>query len=160
MITDYTTYADVRATLGVSADEIEDDTLALKVYSDYLHGELEDVNIDLPDTYTTTVAIATPSALETRFLKACELFATFAVAKQLTAALPLFAAKHQTDGKAAVQRFDNPYRDTIKYVNEQYDKLRNRLIAALAALGTAAATVTPLTYVSVVSPSTDPVTGT
>ena len=94
-----------------------------------------------------------------RFMTACELFSTYAVARHLTGALPLFAPKQMTDGKAEVQRFDASYRDTIKEVNEQYGRLRSRLIAAMEALGTAAATATPAVYMSVVSPLTDPVTG-
>ena len=159
MITDYTTYDDVRAALGVSAEDLEDTTLGLKLYSDYLQGELEDVDIDLPDTYATVKAEPLPTRLQTRLMTACELFSTYAVARHLTGALPLFAPKQMTDGKAQVQRFDSSYRDTVKEVNEQYGKLRARLIAALEAIGTAAATVTPAVYMSVVSPLTDPVTG-
>ena len=159
MITDYTTYDDVRAVLGVSAEDLEDDTLALKVYADHLAGDLEDVDIDLPDTYATVNAEPLPTRLQTRFMTACELFSTYAVARHLTGALPLFAPKQMTDGKAEVQRFDASYRDTIREVNEQYGRLRSRLIAAMEALGTAAATVTPAVYMSVVSPLTDPVTG-
>jgi len=159
MITDYTTYDDVRAVLGVSAEDLEDATLALKVYSDYLEGEMEDVDVGLPDTYADIQLIDTPTSVEARFLRACSLFATYAVARHLAGALPLFAAKQNTDGKAEVQRFDTSYRDTIKSVNEQYGKVRERLIAAMAAVGTTAAAVTPAVYMSVVSPSYDPVTG-
>ena len=159
MLTDYTSYADIRAALGVSDEDLEDTTLALPLYSDYLTQELEDIALTLPDTYATVKAGSTPSAAELRFLTACQLFATFAVAKQLTAALPLFAAKQVTDGKAAVQRFDNPYRDTVKNVAEQYDKQRTRLVAALAAIGTSGKSSVMQKYFSVVSPASDPVTG-
>lgn len=159
MLTDYTSYADIRAVLGVSDDELSDETLGLSLYSDFLTQELEDVHVDLPGTYETIKAKATPSLLETRFLRTCNLFATFAVAKQLTAALPLFAAKDVTDGKAAVGRFDNPYKDVIKSINEQYGTMRTRLVAALSSVGTSgSASVAPV-YFAVVSPATDPVTG-
>ena len=159
MLTTYTTYADIRAALGVSDEELEDSTLALRLYDDYLTQELEDVNLLIPETFTTTQAKSAPTAQETRFLTTCSLFATFAVARQLTSALPLFAAKDVTDGKAAVGRFDNPYRDVIKSVNEQYEKQRNRLVAALAAIGTVSTATTARVYMAVVSPSSDPVTG-
>ena len=159
MLTDYTSYNGIRAALGVSDEDLEDATLALPLYSDYLTQELEDIALTLPDTYATTKDKATPTAAELRFLKACQLFATFAVAKQLTAALPLFAAKQVTDGKAAVQRFDNPYKDGIKSINEQYGTMRTRLVAALSSVGTSgSASVAPV-YFAVVSPATDPVTG-
>ena len=125
----------------------------------YLDQDLEDVALTLPATYAATKALPTPTDIEARFLKACSLFATFAVARQLTSALPLFAAKDVTDGKAAIQRFDNPYRDVIKSVNEQYEKQRNRLVAALAAIGTVSTATTARVYMAVVSPSSDPVTG-
>jgi len=160
MLTDYTTYNDIRAVLGVSEDDLTDTTLALQIYEDYLTQELEDIDITLPDTYTTTAALATPTAAETRFVKACNLFATFSVAKTLTAALPLFAAKQITDGKAQVSRFDNPYKDAIKSINEQYETLKTRLIAALGAIGTTTTAATVQRYFAVISPSVDPVTGT
>ena len=160
MLTTYTTYNDVRAALGVSPDDLDDATLALSLYDDNLTQELEDVALTLPETFATTKAIAAPTALETRFLTACRLFSTFAVAKMLTAALPLFAAKEVTDGKAAVGRFDSPYKDVIKSVNEQYATQRARLVTALSAVGTTSETATARVYMAVASPSSDPVTGT
>ena len=155
----YTTYASVRAALGVSDEDIEDATLALDLYADYLTQELEDISLTLESTFISTSMLVSPSAEQTRFLTATRLFATFAVAKQLTAALPLFSAKQISDGKATVQRFDNPYRDTIKNVLEQYDRTRNRLISALAALGTSTTASVTKSYFSVVSPDTDPIVG-
>ena len=155
----YTDYDSVRATLGVSDEDITDATLGLNLYANYLTQEMEDVSLTLESTFTTTAAVVTPSAEQTRFLTATRLFATFAVAKQLTAALPLFSAKQISDGKASVQRFDNPYKDTIKNVLEQYDRTRNRLISALAALGTSATASVTKSYFSVVSPDTDPIVG-
>lgn len=159
MLTTYTTYADVRAALGVSTDDLDDATLALSLYDDNLTQELEGIALTLPDTFATIKAVVAPTALETRFLTACRLFSTYAVAKMLTAALPLFAAKDVTDGKAAVGRFESPYRDVIKSVNEQYGTTRNRLLAALTAVGTTSATATARVYMAVASPSSDPVTG-
>ena len=160
MLTTYTDYASVRAVLGVSDDDLDDATLALSLYSDDLTQSLEDVAIDIEATYATTKAKITPTAQETRFLTACRLFATYAVAKTLTAALPLFAAKDVTDGKAAVGRFDNPYKDVIRSINEQYGMSRNRLIATLTAMGTTSTASVARVYMAVASPSSDPVTGT
>ena len=160
MLTEYTTYDDIRATLGVSDEDSGNETLALNLYSDFLTQELEDIHIDLPTTYSTTRALSTPTTAQIRFLKACNLFATFAVAKQLTAALPLFAAKDVTDGKAAIGRFDNPYKDVIKSVNEQYGTMRTRLVAALTSIGTSGKVAVAPVYVAAVAPAYDPVTGT
>lgn len=159
MLTTYTTYNDIRAVLGVSDEDLTDSTLSLQLYEDYLTQELEDINIDLPDTYATTMALPSPTQDQRRFLKACSLFATFSVARTLTASLPLFAAKQITDGKAQVSRFDNPYKDAIKSINEQYETLKARLIAALGAIGTVTTSALVRRHMSVVSPSVDPVTG-
>ena len=66
MLTDYTTYASIRATLGVSTDDLTDETLSLDLYDDYLTQDLEDIAITLPDTYATTKAVSVPTALEIR----------------------------------------------------------------------------------------------
>lgn len=58
--------------------------LALPLYRNSLTQDLEDVALTLPATYAATKALSAPTAIETRFLKACSLFATFSVAKQLT----------------------------------------------------------------------------
>ena len=159
MITDFTTYADVRAALGVSDEDIEDETLALGLYSDSLQVEMDDIGFTLVETYVATKAVITPSAVQARFMQAVRLFSTFAVAKQLTAALPLFAAKQVGDGKASVQRFDNPYKDTIKQVNEQYDRARRRLVQVFGELGTASSGEVKKIFLAVAAPSIDPVTG-
>lgn len=158
-VTSYTTYADIRAALGVSDDDLTDTTLALALYADHLQTELEDVALTLPATVVTVKAVGSPSDVQTRFLTSVRLFAPYAVAKLLTTTLPVFAPMQVGDGKAVGQRFNTGYKDTIKSVVEQYDKTRNRLIAALAAIGTASGTVTAQVYVSAVAPTTDRVTG-
>ena len=158
LLTDYTTYADIRAVLGVSEDDLTDETLALTLYGDYLQNELEDIALTLPDTYTTVKALTVRDSAQIRFLTASRLFATFAVAKQLTAALPLFAAKQISDGKATVGRFDTSYKETIKSVNEQYEKLRARLLLTVSALGTTTTAATTRVFFGVISPSTDVIT--
>lgn len=159
-LTIYTTYADIRAALGVSAVELSDATLGLALYADYMQTELEDIELTLPATIVSTKALPTPSDAQLRFLQAARLFATFSVAKQLSSALPLFTAKQVGDSKAVMQRFDNPYKDTINTINQQYDKMRTRLATTLAALGTAGAAVTAQVYLAVSAPQSDRVTGT
>lgn len=155
-ITDYTTYDDIRAALGVSAKDLKDDTLALAIYSSYLEIDLEDVNPTLPTTYATIQNKTPPlTAEEVRILSTVQFFATYSVAKHLSVSLPIFAPKQIADGKASLQRFDNPYKDMIAGVNQMYDAAKNRVIAALGS----ATTKTPLVYFSTVAPDTDFVTG-
>lgn len=160
MITTYTTYDDVRAALGVSSDDLEDATLALGIYSSYLTMELEEVKIDLPSTYATIKALVSPTDVQSRFLQATALFATFAVAKQLCTTLPLFAAKQETDSKASGTRFDNAYKDTIVSVGKEYSRVRNRLIQCLDAVSSSTTNKVTRTFFSTISPSSDPIAGT
>lgn len=160
LITDYTTYDDVRAVLGVSTDELEDTTLALETYASALLLDLEDVDVALPATYSALPGTGRTAAQE-RFFVTVRLFATYAVARQLTSSLPMFGPKDITDGKAGVTRFaDSPYKETIKRLQAEYDRYRTRLEKAYAGLTAGAYTLTVPTFLSVASPTSDPVTGT
>jgi hypothetical protein len=158
-LTSYTTYDDIRAVLGVSDDDLDDATLALEVYESFLVMDLEDIRVDLPELYTTTTEIASPSAGQIRFIQSTRLFATYSVAKQLASSLPLFAAKEVTDSKAGVTRFDSPYKDVILALARDYERLRTRLIQALNVLGSETQSRQRRSLMSVVSPVTDPITG-
>lgn len=159
LLTDYTSYAEVRATLGVDEDELEDATLALHLYANLLEADLEDVDLTLPATYAATKALPTPTQVETRFLQNASTFATFSMAKQITASLPLFAARQITDSKAGVTRFDNPYRDTIKSVLAQYDLARSRLLNSFGALTSSAVVTNPRILMAVAPANYNPITG-
>ena len=158
MIAEYTTPDEVRAVLGVDVTDIEDSTLGLTVYENYLTMELEEVSLTLPATFTSTAAIASPSDTELRFLNSAKLFATFALAKQLSGSLPLFALKQETDGKAQATRFDNPYKDVISSVKKEYDRAKTKLMQAFTALGSSSASVTARVYFTKVGLGTDPIT--
>lgn len=162
MLTDYTTYEDVRSALGVSTDELEDTALALETWDNHLRFELEDIGKTLPDAYATVKAVPEASRTDeqARLYRATRLFATLAVANALAAALPMLAPKSLTDGKAAVSRFsDAPYKETVMRVKEQYNVAQNRLRQAWAASNASSFTSTPRTYLGVANPTTDPVTG-
>lgn len=160
LITDYTTYADIRATLGVADDELEDATLALETYANALLLDLEDVDLTIPASYTALPSSGRTEAQE-RFRTTVRLFATYAVARQLTSSLPLFSPKSVTDGKAGLSRYaDGPYREVMKRVVEEYDRYRTRLEKAFASLSSTSYTLTVPTLFSVASPTSDPITGT
>lgn len=161
---DFTTYGDIRASLGVSSDDITDATLSLSLYESSLVAEIDDVDAGIADAYADLKDsdITTLERVEQRFVQAVRLFATYAVAKQLTAALPMFGPKEHTDGKASVTRFSNdPYKETVKKIEEQYGTFRQRLEASFKALSSSTAAAAPLrTYMTVSVPTSDPVTGT
>lgn len=162
-LTNYTTFDDIRAALGVTSDELGDDTLGLDLYPANLEMELEDVDVNLLAAFNATALIAegTRTDAEKRFYSTTKLFATYAVARQLGAALPLFAPKDVTDGKAAVGRFaSNPYKDTLKALEAQYGYVKGKLVAAYAALSAGTKVSVTQIFMGVSSPSSDPVTGT
>lgn len=161
-LVDFTTFDDIRAVLGVSGDELEDATLSLAVYEYNLTLELEDISLDLPARYATAAQkdLASQSAVEQRFVQATRLFATYAVAKQLLASLPLFSPKEISDGKASMVRYSvNPYETTIKRVEAQYERFRQRLSDVFGTLTASTRTSVSRPYMSAVTPGRDPVTG-
>lgn len=159
LITDFASYEEVRSTLGVTEEELSDATLGLGMYEDVLMSDLEDVALDLPATYATTLAIVTPTDAQARFLRHARAFARYSIARHLTITLPVFSPREVGDGKAVMSRVADPFRETVKAINGEYEKARTRLVAAFEALGSAAEVTTPRVYFSVVSPVSDPITG-
>jgi hypothetical protein len=163
-LTDFTSFEDVRAALGVSEDEIDDATLGLPLYEINLIAELESVDLNLIDAFTplNTGSSDDLSADQKRFVNATRFFATYAVAKQLTSSLPLFSPKEISDGKATLSRYtQDPYKAVIDGVLGFYNQALERLESAFNVVsgGSAASSVTR-TYMAISSPSSDPVTGT
>lgn len=162
-ITSYTSFDEVRAVLGVSSDELEDATLALPMYDYGLQAELNDISATLSADFAAVLAIATQSrtAVQSWFYQTTKLFATYSVARQLCSGLPLFGPKDISDGKATVSRFaDSPYRTVVKAVNDEFNKARLRLEAALAQLNSSSSATVTRTYFLASPLATDPVTGT
>lgn len=159
MIVDFSSAEDIRAALGVSSDDIVDEVIQLRIYEDGLVVELESVNLTLPATYDSIKAQDTHTDTELRFLRAARLFATYAVAKQLTTSLPMFSVKQVTDSKAGITRFDNPYAATISEVIKNYGSYKQLLAAALGVITSTSKTPTVRQLVRKINPSYDPVTG-
>lgn len=163
-LTDYTTYDDVRAALGVSSDEIEDATLSLDLYFLNLQAELEQVDPNLPSAFEDLPGVGSQTPLQSAFYSRTKLFATLCVAKQCTTSLPLFAPKDITDGKAAVGRFQNdPYKDVVASVDVLYSRYRSWLDQAYKNLQLNQVADVPLPSVTLMAGagvSPDPVTGT
>jgi len=163
-LVEFTSYDDIRAALGVSSDEITDATLSLPLYEFNLASEFKQISLTLIADYEIQRETdhSTWSDVQQELHEAVYLFATYAVAKQLTASLPLFSAKEIGDGKASLVRYaQNPYRDTITKVEQAYDTFRSKLVAAYNAVQ--ALTAPPMvvrSYLSVITPARDPVTGT
>lgn len=157
---DFCTYDDIRAVLGVEAEELPDTTLALELYLNALNLEFNETAPDALNQYATVKALTTRSGAQQAFYEGCRLFAMYATAKRLASSLPLFAPKDITDGKAATGRFsDSPYRDVIAETAGQYERLRLKLPSLLAALSASTINANPRVYFGSSAPSSDPVTG-
>jgi len=160
-LTTYTSYADVRAVLGVSDDDIDDDTLALPTYDDMLRMEMDSLNVGLHPKFLE-VALVQPTALtdaQSMFLRYFRLFCTYATARALASALPMFGPKSISDGKASMARFsDNPYKTTVAKVEADFARMSSLLASSYAALESTSTTVFSRPWFSAVGLDVDPVT--
>lgn len=73
MLTEYTTYEEIRAVLGVADEELEDAVLAQPLFERQLILDLDDINTGLVDQFKTISAIdyATRSTAQKRFSTWC-----------------------------------------------------------------------------------------
>lgn len=160
-ITTYTSYAEVRAALGVSSDELPDAQLGYDMYDTGLLFELESIDAGLPAAYAVVAAklVGARTAAEQRFYLTTRQFAVYATAVQLIPALPLIAAKTITDGKASITRdAAAPFKLTIEECRRKFSALSQALTDAYKGYGgSAAVAASPLPYMLAGAPSTDPV---
>jgi hypothetical protein len=154
----FTTTDDVRGALGVSDEELEDDVILLQLYEDTLRAELDEISFDLVAEHASLAALAVLNGPQERFMRYARLFATYAVARALTNTLPMFGPKSVEDGKARVERFQDPYRETTKAVAAEYDRWRRLLQEAYLALGLVGKTRVARPYVLGVAPAQNPIT--
>lgn len=160
MITKYTSFDEVRSVLGVEDDELDDSTLSLGVYYNHLLEMFEDINPTLVQLYDEVDGTPVKSPLQERFLRLVQTFATYAVAKQLTPSLPMFAPRSIGDGKATMSRFLDPYKDTIRGIEEQFTLTQNRLQQVVDELTSENRSAGGRRFLIGVGLAQDPVTGT
>lgn len=161
MITTYTTYADVRAVIGVSEDEVEDATLALSLYDDKLALEMLEISPNLPALYTLTSAIAEGSrtTAQKKLMLLTRLFATYQVARHLGIGLPMAGPKSISDGKASMSRFaGEPYKQTLAALEENFQRAKQQLSETLADLGESTNGQGALPFLTGAAPAVDRVT--
>ena len=166
VITDYTSYAEVRSTCGLSTDELPDSELALEMYANSLALALDDVSVPddapgpgpLSTRYLEIEAISEGSrtAKEQKLYNLTRLFSTYAVALEVVTALAMKAPKSVSDSKASLVRFspESVYRDAIDRITEKFDDVKSRIENINSD------TITAFNFLKVVNPATDRVTGT
>ena len=132
---DVTSYEEVRALLGVSEEELEDQTLALPNWSTELTLKLGEISALVEPTYVAIAATAEAgrTADQKKFHLITRLYGAYVVAEELLNSLPLFAYKRVSDGKAEQDRID--FFDDVKTgVKTGAANMRLRLKQILAQL--------------------------
>lgn len=130
-LTDYTSYDEIRAVLGVSDEELEDGTLALPLYLTMLLMEFDDIEPTLDVQYTNIKALPSRTTQEQKLLDVVSVFSAYAIAQHLLTSLPLFAPKRITDGRAEMDRIADPFESVREEVRNTYRILRARLLVVL-----------------------------
>lgn len=163
MIADYTSTTSVRALLGVSAKELPDATILDTFYWLSLQAELYRICPSISTDYRAAVAVADTEDVAGRFSGAVSLFATYAVARSCMVALPQFAARSVTDGKAGfIRHTSTSFDQAIARFDGEYARARTDLLEAYVAYLPDAAIVedTARTFMSISTLASDPVEGT
>lgn len=163
MLTEYTTYEEVRAVLGVADEELEDAVLAQPLFERQLILDLEDVNSDVPNQFKIISAIlfASRTTAQKRFFDLVQLYSAYTVGKQLLTSLPYFAELRLQDGRAHKERVKDPFQLTQAGVLAGCESLRLKLAASYTDLfGGESVGRVLRTMVVGVGIATDPVTNT
>lgn len=163
---------EVRALLGVDDLELTDEKVGLSVYMTQLEGKLDDVHSELTEIYAelderhkdqNTDGGHVPSLEplnrnERKLYGTVQVLATYELALLIAPALPMFALKKETDGKAEGERFNTAAQDTLDALEVQAGDLVNRTNDLLEELGYTVEVQTFLPF-GVATLAVDPVTG-
>lgn len=162
-LTPYCTNDEVRAVLGVSISEIQDEVLDLPVYEMGLRRELNKISLSLPAAFSTvnSIAYASRTAVQAALYDAVKMFSVYAVARQAGAPLALSAPKSLNDDKSGFSRYaDSPYKDVLERIEQMFQHTRQDLLNALNEYQGATASSRPVFGALAVSSRVyDPVTG-
>ena len=162
MVADYTSATSVRALLGVSAKELPDGTVLDTFFWLSLQADLTRVCATLMADYQDAVEVVETDPKASTFAGSVGLFATYSVARSCMTALPQFAARSVTDGKAGfIRHTSTSFDNSMILLNTEYGRARASLMVAYAEyLPNADLPVsTTRGFMQVSSPSVDPVKG-
>lgn len=127
-ITDYTTYDEIRAILGVAPEELEDVTIALPTYGFMLSEGLLDLVETLEDDYATVSAIVPATKNTTRFVNLINAWAGYQVAGQLMVSIEMFAPQTIKSDKDEQTRVADPYKGLQEAITATLADLRARIL--------------------------------
>lgn len=158
-VTDYTSYAEIRAVIGVDALELPDATLGLQTFATALYRTLLSITNSSGETLVALFDAINPLDMDVSeeiLYYTIKEYATYVVADACCSGLSMFALKSDSDGKATQSRFSSEatFKDVVKNVQQRLASLTGALDQMLG--GTTAYAIPGLTRVS---PATDVVTG-
>ena len=158
LVTDYTSYAEIRAVIGVDALELPDATLGLQTFATALYRTLLSITNSSGDTLVALFDAIDPFDMdisEEILYYTIKEYATYVVADACCSGLSMFALKSDSDGKATQSRFasEATFKDVVKNIQQRLASLTGTLDQMLG--GTVAYAIPGLTRVS---PATDVVT--
>lgn len=158
---DYTTPDSVRAVLGISVKEAADSVIEDTVYLTGMLEALHKVSSTLATDYLDAKNTAPRSANQTRFVLLAETYCTYTVALQLIPNLPMAAPQIITDGKSAMNRVADPYKELKPSIVASLNYFRTNLVEAYAAINPAIVVPVTKKRIGVLASSlaVDPVTG-
>ncbi len=162
MIADYTSAVSIRALLGVSVKELPDATILDTFFWLSLQAEFYRICPTLETDYNEAIELSDTDADAGRFTGAVGLFSTFAVARSCMSALPQFAPRSVTDGKAGfIRHTASSFDKATARFDIEYARSRSALFAAYGVYLPEAvlATEEPRDFLQVSTPSFDEVTG-
>lgn len=164
-LTNYTTYAAVRACLGVSVKELADTVLALDNYVIQFELDMQDIDSGVGAVLTQYEAIKALDAgdrteTQQRFYDVVSLLASYHVGVQCLGTVEMFAPKRIADGRAEVERGQGAWDRIASSLNLSYSTLLRRLKALLLVLvpGAEIAAKPTRVFAIGVGLGTDPVT--
>jgi hypothetical protein len=162
-IVDYTSYAEIRTTCGVSEKELPDTELALEIYNNVLDLALAEVILPAEepgpgplDTRYLAIKARVRTPLQKKLYNLTRMFATYTVSLEVCTSLSMKAPKSIGDGKASLVRFspEATFQDVIVAITKKLDEVRYRIENINAPA------VASLPTMLVVKPARDPVTNT
>lgn len=159
LVTDYTSYAEIRAVIGVDALELPDATLGLQTFATALYRTLLSITNSSGETLVALFDAIDPFDMdisEEILYYTIKEYATYVVADACCSGLSMFALKSDSDGKATQSRFSSEatFKDVVKNIQQRLASLTGALDQMLG--GTTAYAIPGLTRVS---PAADVVTG-
>lgn len=159
-LTDYTACQEVRSALGASQKEVSDLVITSKIYLTKLLENLADIDPGLDAVFRTAKDAVAPSDDQSRLVRLVDSYSAYFVALQLVPVMPTLMPKRITDGKAEIERVDNPYAHLEAPLSGTLSYVRSKLVATYNRLGGSVTLTAPTrTNVAVAALGIDPVTG-